>query len=47
MLKSLFDKLANFNLFKQVKVEDHDYGIYCHDNLDLAESELFEPSYSI
>jgi hypothetical protein len=44
ILKPPFDELANFNLFKQVKVDHHGYGIYWDDNLDLAESELFENS---
>lgn len=47
VLKPPFDRLINFNLFKQVKVDDHGYGIYWNDDLDLAESELFEHSIII
>jgi len=42
-----FDKLADYNFFKQVKVDENGYGIYWDDNLDLAESELFENSIAI
>jgi hypothetical protein len=47
VLKSPFDRLLNFDLFKQVKVDEHGYGIYWNDNLDLAESELFSKSIII
>jgi hypothetical protein len=47
VLKPPFDRLLNFNLFKQVKVDEHGYGIYWNDDLDLAESELFENSIII
>lgn len=45
--KSPFDQLSDFNLFKQVKIDDHGYGIYWHDDLDLAESELYDHSIII
>ena len=44
LTKATFEELANVHLFKQVKVDPHGYGIYWNDNLDLAESELFENS---
>lgn len=44
---SPFDKLTDYNFFKQVKVDENGYGIYWDDNLDLAESELFENSIVI
>jgi hypothetical protein len=44
---SPFDKLTDYNFFKQVKVDENGYGIYWDDNLDLAESELFENSIAI
>ncbi len=39
-----FDKLTNYSFFKQVKVDENGYGVYWDENLDLAESELFENS---
>ena len=44
ILKSPFDKLTNFYLFKQVKVDEYGYGIYWNDEIDLSEFELFENS---
>lgn len=42
--RSPFDQLTNLNLFKQVKVDEHGYGIYWNDDIDLAESELYNNS---
>lgn len=42
-----FEQLADFNFFKQVKVDENGYGIYWNDDLDLAESELWENSMMI
>lgn len=44
ILQSPFDQLTNYHLFKQVKVDEHGYGIYWNDYIDLAESELYNNS---
>ena len=40
--KEPFDKLSNISLFKQVQVDTGGYGIIWNDDIDLAESELWE-----
>ena len=42
-----FEQLVDYNFLKQVKVDENGYGIYWNDDLDLAESELFENSIVI
>lgn len=42
-----FEQLADYNFLKQVKVDENGYGIYWNEDLDLAESELFENSIVI
>ena len=47
LVKSPFDQLNDFRLFKRVKVDAQGYGIFWNDDIDIAESELYDKGLEI